>query len=321
MPKTIGVILLSFGTAASVEDVPAYLSRVRGGRPVPPETVAEMQSRYQQVGGSPLLRITKAQAQALEEHLNPRPSAVLGAMPVGAAHYRVTIGMRNSAPYIADALKELVGQGIRETIAIIMAPQHSPMIMKAYHEAIAKTEVPIKVRTALAWHTVPSFHPALAQRVKEALARLPTEERDRIPVLMSTHSLPRQVVETEPVYLEMLQHTASEVARLAGLHPSRWLFAYQSAAHTPEEWLKPDIKDIFPALAEQGHNSVLIVPVQFVADHLEILYDIDIAAKQQAADVGLTLHRIEMFNTMPAFIQALAEVVHREEHLLQNPTT
>ncbi len=302
MPRK-GVILMSFGTVASNEEVPAFLSRVRGGRPVPAEVVTEMQRRYTAVGGSPLLRITREQAAALQARLG--------------SDYKVVVGMRNAAPFIVDAVKELADAGVGEAVGIIMAPQHSPMIMKGYHDALAAAQATlgstVRVRTALAWHDVPGFKAALAQRVREALGRLPTAERATVPVLMSTHSLPRPVVEAEPQYLQMLRDTAKETAQAVGLAPGRWQFAYQSAGHTPEEWLRPDIKEIFPALAQAGHKSVLIVPVQFVADHMEILYDIDIAAQQQAPESGLTLHRLAMQNTMPEFIEALAQVVEREE--------
>ncbi|MCL0102270.1 ferrochelatase, partial [Dehalococcoidia bacterium] len=145
----------------------------------------------------------------------------------------------------------------------------------------------------------------------EALARLPGT-RDQVAVLFSTHSMPKIVVEREPEYTEMLHDTAREVAVRANLKPSQWQLAYQSAAHTPEEWLKPDITDVFPELAGQGHEDVLIVPVQFLADHLEVLYDIDIAARAQAGSFGLRLHRTESFNVMPKFIEALANVVRKE---------
>ncbi|MGB2940786.1 MAG: ferrochelatase, partial [Candidatus Dormiibacterota bacterium] len=137
-------------------------------------------------------------------------------------------------------------------------------------------------------------------------------QRPQVPVILTAHSLPRTVVDREPDYLEQIMATVDAVVEAAHLQPGQWRFAYQSAGHSPEEWLKPDLKDLLPSIREEGHKDVLVVPVQFLADHLEILYDIDIAAREEADEAGLNFHRIQLMNTMPAFIAALAEVVSRE---------
>ena len=306
---TIGVVLMSFGSVTTPEEVPDYLSRVRGGRPIPKTVVVEMQRRYRSIGGSPLLRITREQASALEALLNDDAGEA-------APAYRVTVGMRYAPPYVSDALSELAAAGIRRVVGIIMAPQHSPIIMGGYHRAVddARGGLPsdLDVRIAGAWHTVPSFLGALARRVEEALGGYSPADRDRVQVLMTAHSLPKGVVDREPEYLEMLRGTAAEVARRVGLSDDRWRFTYQSAGHSPEEWLKPDIAELFPLLARSGLRDVLVAPVQFLADHLELLYDIDVAAREQAEQAGLELRRIEAFNVMPEFIGALADVVRRE---------
>ena len=303
-----GVVLMSFGAAATLDDIPAYLASVRGGRQVPDNLVAEFRSRYQAIGGSPLTRITQEQAAALEALLNAEA-------PEGAS-YRVVVGMRHAAPFVADAFAQLATEGVNRVLAIIMAPQHSPIIMGGYHTAVEEARPLLgpgaTVRVAGAWHDLPAFLDALATRVREALDRLPPSQRDRVIVLFTAHSMPKNVVEREPQYVEMLQDTAKAVAQRSGLADERRHFAYQSAAHAPEEWLKPDIANLFPALREAGHRDVLVAPVQFLADHLELLYDIDIAARAQAQEAGLCLHRTESFNVMPAFIRALADVVHRE---------
>jgi ferrochelatase len=149
--------------------------------------------------------------------------------------------------------------------------------------------------------------------VRAALGGLPAEERESAPVLLTAHSLPQSVVDKEPGYLDQIMETVRAVAERAGLGPERWSFAYQSAGHSPEPWLTPDMKDLLPGLAEAGHKNVLMVPVQFVADHLETLYDIDVAAREEAEEVGMGFHRIEMFNVAPDFIGVLANVVRREE--------
>ena len=300
----IGVVLMSFGSAATIDDVPAYLERIRGA-PAPPEVVEEMQRRYRVIGGSPLTRITGEQAQALEAHLNEK----------GRGAYRVAVGMRNAPPFIASALESLAAEGVRRTVCLILSPQYSPIIMGGYLAAVeaAKASLPAaELRVAGSWHTLPAFIDALARRVTEALERLPSGERDRVPVLMTAHSMPKAVVDREPGYIGMLEETARLAAERCGLADDRWRLAYQSAGHQPVEWLKPDIKDLFPGLRAAGHDRVLIVPVQFLSDHLEVLYDIDVAAAEQATEAGLALSRIETFNAWPPFIDALAAVVARE---------
>jgi ferrochelatase len=142
--------------------------------------------------------------------------------------------------------------------------------------------------------------------------------RERVPVLLTAHSMPKRVIENEPDYIDHLKETAAAIARLAGLPSERWMFCYQSAGHTPEEWLKPDFADVMPELKAQGHTHVLIAPVQFLADHLEILYDIEIGAREQAEIHGIHFARIESLNTAPLFIKALAEVV---KETMQQPVT
>ncbi len=306
--ETIGVLLMSFGSAETPEDVPAYLASVRRGRPAPDDLVAEFQRRYKAIGGSPLLRITRAQASALQSLLNAEAS--------GGRSYVVDTGMRHAPPLIAEGVAALADRGASRIVAIVMSPQYSPIIMGGYLEAVEKAKsalaLDVDVSVAGAWHLMPSFLDAVASRVNEALDVAPPETRERMPVIMSAHSMPKSIIDREPGYVEQLKETAARVATLAGIEDDRWQFAYQSAGHTPQEWLRPDIKEIFPALKNDGHDAVLIVPVQFLADHLEVLYDIDIAAGEEAREVEIELRRTESLNTMPKFIRALADVVERE---------
>lgn len=307
-PDTVGVLLMTFGSAATPEEVPAYLAHVRGGRAAPEDLVKEFQRRYELVGWSPLIENTGRQAAALEAELTRRH-------PDGPA-FAVSIGMLHSRPFVADAIAELAGRGIREVIAVILSPQYSPYIMGGYHRAVedaaaaaAARGFSISIRVAGAWHTNPLFLDALADRIREALAEFPREVRDTVPVLLTSHSLPKRVVDREPEYLGQLRETVHAVAERVGLADDRWQFAYQSAGHTPEEWLKPDMKDLLPGLYEHDHRHVLMAPVQFLSDHLEILYDIDVAAREEAERLGIQFRRIESLNLSPKFIQALAEVV------------
>lgn len=302
-----GVLLMSFGTPSSPDEVPDYLARVRGGRPMPPEVVAEMQRRYRLIGGYPLTRITREQAAALEANLNADADRA----------YRVEVGMRHAQPWIADALAALAAAGVDHVVALVMSPQYSDVIMGGYvkslDDARAALPRPVPTRVAASWHTLPAFVDALAQRVREALDAIPAPDRDTIPLLLTAHSLPKSVAAREPGYMDQLRDTARLVAEAVGIPGDRWQFAYQSAGHARQEWLRPDLTELFPDLHEAGHRAVLVAPIQFLADHLELLYDIDVAAREQAEAAGLRLYRAGALNTMPQFIAALAHVVQREE--------
>jgi len=301
----IGVMLMTYGSPATLDDIPTYLKNVRGGRPADEELITEFRRRYKLIGGSPLLSITREQAAALQKELNSQH-------PEGPA-YHVVAGMRFAPPFIADLVPE-IALGTQQLVGVIMSPQYSPIIMSGYVrtlqdavEELHRDDLELKI--AGDWHLQPYFLLALAERVQQALDRFPAAVRKRVPVLLTAHSMPKRVVEKEPDYINDLHETAARVAELVGLTAERWMFCYQSAGHTPEEWLKPDFADVMPELSAAGHKHVLIAPVQFLADHLEILYDIEIAARQQAEEHGIQFARIESLNTSPLFIKALAEVV------------
>src|SRR5919201_1846752 len=203
--------------------------------------------------------------------------------------------------------------GVRRLLAVVLSPQWSPVIMGGYRRAIdaaaARLGPDAEVTVAGAWNAEPAFLDALAERVAEALAGLdPT-----VPVLFTAHSLPKAVVDRDPGYLDQIRQTIAAVVERVGLAPGRWRFAYQSAGHSPQAWLTPDLKDLLPGLRDEGHRAVLVVPVQFLADHLEILYDIDVAARQEAEQAGLAFPRIELLNTSPRLIRALADVALGQE--------
>ncbi len=311
----VGVILLTYGSPETLDDMPQYLANVRGGRPAEQELVDEFRRRYELIGGSPLVRITREQAAALERELNRRH-------PDGPT-FQVTVGMRFAPPMIADAV-QAIGLESDELVGVIMSPQYSPIIMSGYNTAFdsAVAELgrsDLRATVAGDWHLQPEFIEALTQRVQEALGRLPADVRESVSVLLTAHSMPQRVVEKEPRYIESLKETARAVAERLGLGPDRWMFCYQSAGHTPEEWLKPDFADIMPILREQGQTHVLIAPVQFLADHLEILYDIEVGAREQAEEHGIEFARIESLNVAPKFIAALADVVEETMQRAKSP--
>lgn len=304
-PKKIGVILMTYGSPKTLDDVPVYLKNVYGGKDASEEVIAEFKRRYDLIGGSPLIRITQDQAAALEKELHKQ-------FPHGPA-FHVAAGMRFSHPFIDEVVGEL-GKDTDQIVGIIMSPQYSPIIMSGYVReltaAVSKlNRREMKLSIATDWHLQKYFIQALAQRVQEALDQLPIDVRNNVPVLFSAHSMPKRVIEKEPDYINHLKETAAAVAKHLALSSDRWMFCYQSAGHTPEEWLKPDFADIMPELQKAGQKHVLIAPVQFLSDHLEILYDVGIGAREQAEEHGIEFARTQSLNTSPLFIKALAEVV------------
>ena len=301
----VGVVLMTYGSPPTLDDVPGYLRNVYGGREPSDEVVAEFKRRYALIGGSPLLRVTQEQASALEVELNRRH-------PDGPT-FHVVAGMRFFEPFVADVVPEAAA-GADALVGVIMSPQYSPILMRGYitalNEAVAKLgRDDLKVAITEDWHMQPEFLQAVADRVREALDRLPAEQSATTPVLLSAHSMPLRVVADEPDYIDNLKQTASAIAERAGVRPDQWMFCYQSAGHTPEPWLKPDFADLMPELKAQGATDVLIAPVQFLSDHLEILYDIEVGAREQAEEHGITFHRTQSLNSMSLFIEALASVV------------
>jgi ferrochelatase len=289
-----GVLLLAHGAPESAQDLAGFLAHIREGRPPSAELLAEQHQRYERIGGcSPLTAITLAQARALESVLG-------GTRPVLA-------GMRHARPFIADVLAQAAGDGLRELLAVPLVPQYSTLSYDRYRDAVERaTPAGVRVAFARPWHDQPLLLDAFAERVRESLACGPRDA-----VLFSAHSLPERVVVSGDAYPERVQATAAEVAARAGLGEVR--VAYQSAARTGEPWIGPSLEEALAHLAREGRRRVLLVPVGFVADHTEILYDIDVAAHETAARLGLDLARSASLNTSPTFIQALAELVRSHE--------
>jgi ferrochelatase len=298
----LGVLLMTYGSpAADLGDLPEYLAAVRGGRAPSDELVDEFRRRYELIGGSPLVAITHDQAVAVEERLR-----------IDGVDAHATVGMRFSEPSIAEGLRRLADLGCTSVTAIVMSPQYSELLMAGYRSAIEDAVEEIgptapTVRLAPAWFREPAFLESVAERIRAALQDLPAN----VPVLLTAHSLPRRVADAEPGYLEQLTETAELVAAAAGIGRDRWWFCWQSAGHEPGEWMTPDFSDLLPALRDAGHDAVLVAPIQFLADHLEILYDVDIGAREQAQDAGMAFARIDSLNTSPTFIRALAGIARQ----------
>ncbi|HEX7067158.1 MAG TPA: ferrochelatase [Candidatus Limnocylindria bacterium] len=296
---TLGVLLMTYGSPADdLHDLPEYLAAVRGGREAPDELVTEFRRRYRVIGGSPLIPITLMQAEAVQDRVRDEGVDAVA-----------TVGMRFSSPTVLDGLTALADAGCETVTAIIMSPQYSGLLMGGYQRALDEARASLgagapAVHLAPAWYRERGFVDAVAERIGDGLTTLP----DRAPVLLTAHSLPRRVADREPAYLEQLRETAELVADASGLDAGRWHFCWQSAGHEPGEWMKPDFADLVPRLRSEGHAAVLVAPIQFLADHLEILYDVDIGARAQAEEAGMAFARIESLNTSPTFIGALARI-------------
>lgn len=303
-PK-IGVLLMTYGSATTAEHVREYMGDIYHGK-ADENVIADFEERYRLVGHSPLVEITEKQAQLLENFLNSDKIA---------GRYIVRAGMLHSHPFIEEAVRDCKDAGAERCIGIIVSPQFSSFIMDGYRAAFERAGVAAgfargKMIVIGPWSAEPNFIELLATRVKKSLKELQAKYSGNIPVIFTTHSLPRRVVEKDPNYLEQLKATTDAILKKIGDPNLQCHSAYQSAGHTPEEWLKPDLTDILGGLAKKEKKipAVLIVPIQFLADHLEILYDLDIAARKQCEDYGIAYHRIELPNGDPLFIQALANL-------------
>jgi protoporphyrin/coproporphyrin ferrochelatase len=291
-----GVVIMTYGSATTAEHVADYMHHIYGDK-ASPETIADFEDRYARVGHSPLIEITLDQAKKLQDELGE--------------NYVVRAGMLHSQPFIGNAVGECQQAGATRLIGIVLSPQFSSFIMDGYRNAFNAAATthhfkPEAVSLVGPWPAQSHFIELLAERTKAALVKLTAQYGASPAIVFTTHSLPERVVAQDPSYLKQLTATTEAVLTKLGQPEPEWYSAYQSAGHTPEPWLKPDLTDILAALRAKHHAAVLIVPIQFLADHLEILYDLDIAGAEQCHDFGLAYHRIELPNTDPLFIKALA---------------
>jgi ferrochelatase len=281
---------MAHGTPASLDEMPEYLRLVRGGRPPSDELVAEMRHNYQAIGGrSPLTEITMAQGDALRRRLGPDVS--------------VAVGMRNWRPFLKDAIAELAATGVTRVVGVPMAPQFSTLSVQKYVDA-ATAALPsgVTLDAVRSFHVHPLLLDAFAERVRAAAPRA-----DEV-VVFTAHSLPVRVIESGDRYAAEVAATARGVAERAGI--AHFEIAYQSAGRTPEPWIGPDLGDFVKAKSADGVRGFLVVPVGFVCDHTEILFDIDVQAAAAARDAGVSFRRTESLNTSPTFIAALEAIVH-----------
>ncbi|HWC09734.1 MAG TPA: ferrochelatase [Acidimicrobiales bacterium] len=296
--RPAGVLLMAYGTPATPEDVEAYYTHVRRGRPPTPELLADLQARYEAIGGtSPLLERTRAQAAGLAHALGEG--------------WAVELGMKHAPPFIEDGMARLAERGVGGIVGLVLAPHYSALSVGEYGARAAATEAVTERGVALtmvdSWHLAPGYVELLAARVLGARELLLVTDPNAVEVVFTAHSLPARILETGDPYPDQLRETAEAVAARAGLE--RWSIAWQSAGRTPEPWIGPDLLSHLAERSEAGLEGVVVCPAGFVSDHLEILYDLDVEARQVAEGLGLAFTRTESANDDPAFCATLAEVV------------
>lgn len=292
----IGVLLMAYGGPNNLDEVEPYLLDVRGFRPTSAEIIHEVRERYREIGGrSPILAQTRAQAEALQTALGQE--------------FRVLVGMRHWHPYIKDTLSEMCAAGIEKIVGLVMAPHYSRMSIGAYYKKVDEAAETLDIAPIERWHLLPGYLDALAGRVRAALERFPAEVRADVPIIFTAHSLPERIREWNDPYPDELNATVAAVMERLGSQPHT--FAFQSAAISNEPWLGPDAGEVIERFAAEGRKHILLAPIGFVCEHVEVLYDVDIVFKQQAQALGVQLERIEMLNTAPQMIDGLAKLVRQ----------
>ena len=314
MPKQ-AVLLLAHGTPETIEQIPEYLRNVVSGRPLPQSVIEEIQHRYALIGRSPLTELTIEQGRMVEAELARAGDAV-----------PVYVGMRNWRPYIPDVVKQMSADGIAEAAVICMAPQNSRTSVGLYKRAVLAEAGALRIDFTEGWARHPLLAEAFAERLRPALAKLSATAGHAVPVLFTAHSVPTRTVEAHPApgshqpgeprlwpgqgvdpYAEEARHTAELVAALAPEIPS-WSFAFQSQGASGGPWIGPSVEETLDRLAAGGVTSLVLQPIGFLCDHVEILYDVDIAFHQYAAKLGIKLARPESLNASVTLARAVADL-------------
>jgi ferrochelatase len=301
MKDLIGVLIMAYGGPNSLEEIPGYLADIRSGRPTPMRILKEISGNYQQIGGkSPLLEITKRQVAAIQAQSDTEK-------------FRFYLGMRHWSPWIEDTIRDMLEDGITRAVSLVLAPHYSKLSIAKYQAKITAGldmyHGHIEFAHVESYHDAPGLIQALTNRVKEGLNRWPADIRPEVHVVFSAHSLPLRIQKMGDPYEDQLHETAELVAQEAELGDGQWSWSYQSAGRSPEPWLGPQLPEHLEALAEKGIRNVVSVPVGFVSDHVEILYDIDIQAQQVASDHGIRLERPPALNDDPLFITTIADKI------------
>jgi ferrochelatase len=290
----MAVLLLAHGSPASVADVPEFLLRVTGGRPLPSEAIKEVSHRYGAVGKSPLTEITLKQAELLAQEIG---------MPV-------YVGMRNWHPFVSQALDQMNADGIGHAVVICLAPHNSRTSVGLYRKSLTQCGDPeMTFDFVESWHDHPHLIQAFAGKLKTGLEQASRESGNQVPVIFTAHSVPERTVIDGDSYEIQAKQTAALVAAAVGLDQQAWSFAFQSQGMSGGPWLGPTVEETITRLKQSGHDGVFVQPIGFLCDHVEILYDIDILFKQFAEKQNMRLWRAESLNDSPLLTSALAQIV------------
>jgi len=298
------LLLLAFGGPRSLDEVEPFLTRLFRGRKPSPEQLEKIKDRYRLIGGfSPLPEITFKQARALENSLRSK-----------GYEFKSYVGMRYGYPLIEETLKEILQDGIEEVVALPMAPFRSHGSTGAYIEEVARArknlEKTLEISFIEAWHLHPLFLEAIQEKIQEGLIQFAPKEKKKVHLIFTAHSLPKSLVENEP-YVKDIEGSVREV--LKEIEPFPWHIAFQSRGMGPEEWVGPDVESVLNDLSQQNVREVLVVPIGFVSDHIEVLYDIAILYREKAKSMGMVLKRTPSLNFSEKFVKALTAIV--EEHV------
>ncbi|HEY6309103.1 MAG TPA: ferrochelatase [Candidatus Angelobacter sp.] len=294
MTQKTAVLLLAHGSPESPADVPAFMNYITGGRPVPEAVIEEVRHRYSLIGKSPLTEITLAQGEALQRE-------------VGLPVY---VGMRNWKPFVADAVRRMSADGVEHVLAVCLAPQNSSTSVGLYRKALlAELKPEISVRFVESWHDHPPLVRAFAEKLEAVWRRACNQAGAPVPVIFTAHSVPTRTIQAGDPYQQQTKETARLVGQsVAALAPDLQHFAFQSQGMSGGPWLGPTVEGVMIEIKKQGHKGVVIAPIGFVCDHVEVLYDVDIGFRQFANEQQLQLWRTESLNTSPTFISALADL-------------
>ncbi len=289
---------MAYGTPRNLDEVEPYYTDIRRGRPPSAELLSELKERYRVVGGrTPLLEISQAQAAGLQKNLGEG--------------FRVFLGMKHWHPYILEALRDMQAAGIERAVGIVLAPHYSRGSIGEYRERVEKAKLElsydVEIQTVESWHLNPHYLEAVSEHARQALKGF--EDPDAVTVIFTAHSLPQRAVADGDPYKEQLLETSRALAAKLAIPTNRWTFSFQSAGRTSDPWLGPDILETVDRLADEGVRNILVAPIGFIADHLEIFYDIDYEAKSRAREKGLRLERMASLNDDPLLIAALTDVV------------
>lgn len=299
----MGLLVMAYGTPYKEEDIERYYTHIRHGRKPSEEALQELTERYQAIGGiSPLAKITEEQAKKLEEYLNDIQDEI---------EFKSYLGLKHIEPFVEDAVQAMYEDGIEEAISIVLAPHFSTFSVKSYNnravEAAEKLGRPSFISVE-SWYKEPKFIDYWVKQVKETYDSMSEDERQSSVLIVSAHSLPEKIIKLGDPYPQQLQETADLIAEGAGI--TNYVVGWQSAGNTPEPWIGPDVQDLTRDLFEQeGYRTFVYIPVGFVADHLEVLYDNDIECKMVTDELHASYYRPEMPNAKREFIDCLATVV------------